>query len=215
MKKYLLRITLGITLLSTGNLFLNGQVDKSLKKEDRNGRELKQKPAPTKKPVKTGQPTKKGNKKIKTDSDVSDSLISLPFNYDIPVVSTDQIYQAEIVENRTTEPEKEKVYNISTIEQMPSFPGGTSELYKWLNNNIRYPAEAAESSIQGRVSLSFTVSKDGSIKDIEVMRSPHESLSRESIRLVKSMPKWIPGRMNGETVNVTYIMPINFRLTNL
>ena len=99
------------------------------------------------------------------------------------------------------------------VENQPEFPGGESALMKYLNKNIRYPAFAQENGIQGRVTVSFIVERDGSIASIEVMRSPAEELSKESIRVVQSMPKWKPGRQRGKAVRVKYVLPITFRLS--
>jgi protein TonB len=83
---------------------------------------------------------------------------------------------------------------------------------KYLGEHIKYPAFAQENGIQGRVTLSFTVEKDGSIANIEVMRSPADELSKEAVRVVSSMPKWKPGKQRGKPVRVKYVLPVVFRL---
>ncbi len=98
------------------------------------------------------------------------------------------------------------------VEQMPSFPGGDAALMKYLSDNIRYPVIAAESGIQGRVILQFVVNRDGTIVDIEVVRSIDRSLDAEAVRVVSNMPRWTPGRQRGRTVRVKYTLPVNFRL---
>lgn len=98
------------------------------------------------------------------------------------------------------------------VEEMPSFPGGPDALMEWLNNNVKYPVQAQENGVQGRVIVSFVVETDGRIDDAEVARSVDPYLDREALRVVKSMPRWIPGRQNGECVRVRYNVPIAFRL---
>lgn len=100
----------------------------------------------------------------------------------------------------------------TVVEQQPEFPGGEAALMQFIKKNLKYPAFAAENGIQGRVTLSFTVEKDGSIANIEVMRSPAEELSKEAIRVVSSMPKWKPGKQRGKPVRVKYVLPVTFRL---
>jgi protein TonB len=100
------------------------------------------------------------------------------------------------------------------VEQMPQFPGGADEMMSWLSNNIHYPAIASDKNIQGRVVLRFVVRPDGSIDNVEIVKSLEPSCDKEAIRAVKSMPKWIPGRQNGNPVSVYYNLPITFRLQN-
>lgn len=106
--------------------------------------------------------------------------------------------------------EPEKIWDV--IEQMPSFPGGDGELMSFLSKNIKYPVIAQENGIQGKVILGFVVSKTGAISDINVLRSLDASCDKEAIRVVKLLPKWIPGKQNGENVNVRYTLPVVFRL---
>ena len=100
----------------------------------------------------------------------------------------------------------------TVVEQQPQFPGGEAALNAFIKKNLKYPAFAAENGIQGRVTLSFTVEKDGSIANIEVMRSPADELSKEAIRVVSSMPKWTPGKQRGKPVRVKFVLPVTFRL---
>ncbi|MDO4319465.1 MAG: energy transducer TonB [Bacteroidales bacterium] len=109
-------------------------------------------------------------------------------------------------------PEPEKVYNIAMVEQKPEFPGGEAAMYKWLSDHINYPAAAAEEGVQGRVVVEFVVSKTGSIENVKVLRSRHPALDKEALRVVKAMPKWQPGRNNGQPVKVTYTLPVTFKL---
>lgn len=105
---------------------------------------------------------------------------------------------------------RNSVYDV--VEQMPSFPGGISGLRTYLNQNIRYPAEAQENCVQGRVVVSFVVGKDGHISDVTVLRSVDPSLDKEAIRVVRNMPRWTPGKQGGEPVRVRYNVPVSFRL---
>ena len=107
-------------------------------------------------------------------------------------------------------PEPEKVF--TAVEQMPQFPGGEGELMKFISNNIKYPAMAMENGVQGRVVVQFVVTKDGSVGEVKVIRGKDPDLDKEAVRVVKSLPKFIPGKMNGQAVNVWYTLPINFKL---
>lgn len=98
-------------------------------------------------------------------------------------------------------------------KKAPTFPGGDKEMYQFLARNIRYPAEAAKKDIQGRVIVQFLVHKDGSLDSAKVVRSVDPLLDAEAVRVVKSMPKFIPGTQNGEPVDLWYTMPINFKLS--
>lgn len=94
----------------------------------------------------------------------------------------------------------------------PSFNGGTSRLYSFINSKIRYPDEAVRDEISGKVVVRFAVCADGQLCDYEIMESPHESLSAESIRIIKSMPRWEPATKNGQPVKVMYSLPIVYQL---
>lgn len=99
------------------------------------------------------------------------------------------------------------------VENMPEFPGGQAALFKFLSENVKYPVIAQENGIQGRVICQFTVNKDGSIVDVEVVRSGGDaSLDKEAVRVIKSMPKWTPGKQRGKPVRVKYTVPVNFKL---
>jgi len=110
--------------------------------------------------------------------------------------------------------EKEKTQIYTQVDVMPSFPGGETALMKFLTDNLTYPINAADQGIQGRVILRFVVNSDGSISDVEVMRSIEKSCDNEAIRVIKLMPKWIPGKLGGVNVPVYYKLPIVYRLQN-
>ena len=126
-----------------------------------------------------------------------------------------------------------KVFDV--VEQMPSFAGGEyvvryrdeegnvheetktcppgqAGLFQYLSNTIQYPVVAEENGVQGRVIVTFVVERDGSITDVKVVKSVAPSLDREAVRVVRSMPKWTPGKQKGDAVRVKYTMPVTFRL---
>lgn len=108
--------------------------------------------------------------------------------------------------------EEEQPVSIAMVEQKPEFPGGEAAMYKWLSDNIVYPSAASEEGVQGRVVVEFVVGKDGSISNVKVVRQRHPALDKEALRVVKAMPKWLPGRNNGQPVKVTYTLPVTFKL---
>lgn len=116
----------------------------------------------------------------------------------------------EAVAQPEPKPEVEKVFDV--VEQMPSFPGGPAALMEWLSNNVKYPVVAQENGVQGRVVVSFVVERDGSITDVKVVRGVDPSLDKEASRVVRAMPRWIPGKQNGSAVRVKYNVPVAFRL---
>lgn len=103
-----------------------------------------------------------------------------------------------------------KVFDV--VEEMPHFPGGAAALQAFLSSNTKYPVVAQENGVQGRVIVSFVVERDGSITDVKVVRSVDPSLDREASRVVRSMPRWSPGKQNGSAVRVKYTVPVVFRL---
>lgn len=100
----------------------------------------------------------------------------------------------------------------TVVEEQPSFPGGVSALFKYLAAEVKYPVIAQENGIQGRVVTSFVVDKEGNIKQVKVERGVDPALDAEALRVVKAMPKWIPGKQKGEVVAVRYILPVQFKL---
>jgi TonB family protein len=101
----------------------------------------------------------------------------------------------------------------SSTQQSPEFPGGTAKFGEYLGKNIYYPVEARKKNIQGRVIVQFIVEADGNLSNLNVLRSPDESLSREAVRVLEKSPKWVPGRQDGIAVRVLYTVPIAFTLT--
>ena len=116
----------------------------------------------------------------------------------------------EVIAAEPVRPNPKKVYDV--VEQMPSFPGGMKAMMDYLARNIRYPANAKNDLIEGRVILQFIVDKKGRLSDVKVARSVEPSLDAEAVRVVKSMPRWNPGIEKGKAVKVRYTLPVTFRL---
>ena len=132
-------------------------------------------------------------------------------------VNTEDDKDVEVVVAATIEVPEEKDEDdevvFVVVESMPEFPGGQQALFKYLSENVKYPVIAQENGIQGRVICQFTVNKDGAIVDVEVARSGGDpSLDKEAVRVIKSMPKWKPGKQRGKAVRVKYTVPVNFKL---
>ena len=123
----------------------------------------------------------------------------------------EEVVIAAPVEAPEEEEEEEVIFVV--VETMPEFPSGQQALFKYLSENVKYPVIAQENGIQGRVICQFVVNKDGSIVDVEVVRSGGDpSLDKEAVRVIKSMPKWKPGKQRGKAVRVKYTVPVNFKL---
>ena len=117
--------------------------------------------------------------------------------------------EVEVVEEAV----EEEAIPFQLVEEKPSFNGGdANEFSKWVNSKLVYPEIAKENGVQGRVTLSFTVEKDGSVTNVRVLRGVDPSLDDEAVRVVKSSPKWKPGKQRDRTVKVTYTFPVIFQL---
>ena len=119
-------------------------------------------------------------------------------------------HKEEIIVEEKHEPVKEEIF--TAVEQMPQFPGGEGELLKYISTHIKYPTMAAENNIQGRVVVKFVVQKDGKVGEVVVLRGQDPDLDKEAVRVVKTLPNFIPGKMNGQAVSVWYTLPNNFKL---
>ena len=152
--------------------------------------------------------TKNTDKKNVATQDASSKKEEEP----VPPSSTkDNTATTSSNEKTTTQPSNdETIYDI--VDQMPSFPGGQTSLFTYISQNIKYPVVAEENGVQGRVICTFVVEHDGSITNVKVIRGVDPSLDWEAIRLIKNMPKWIPGKKGGKAVRVKYTIPITFRL---
>ena len=98
------------------------------------------------------------------------------------------------------------------VEVMPQFPGGQIAMMKYIMENMKYPKQAMKEGIQGRVTVSFIVEKDGRVSNVRLLRSVQPLLDKEAVRVVKSMPKWSPGKHNGKPVRVRFNLPVMFKL---
>lgn len=119
---------------------------------------------------------------------------------------------AELKEQQVIIEEKEPEKPFQSVEQMPQFPGGDAELLRYVSSNLRYPTIAAENGVEGLVVVRFVVNKDGVVSDAEILRSLDPSCDKEAQRVVRSMPKWVPGKQNGRNVAVYYTLPVRFQL---
>ncbi|MBC8004090.1 MAG: energy transducer TonB [Verrucomicrobia bacterium] len=147
---------------------------------------------------------------IKTQEELTKTDVAISIE---DVKGTDEENGMDIAELNEKIVEEDTVSAPYTIvEQMPEFPGGELALRKWIGANVKYPAIATENGVQGKVFVNFVVDKDGRISTVKVVRGVDSSLDKEAIRVIKSMPKWIPGKQNGETVRVSYTIPVNFVL---
>ena len=140
---------------------------------------------------------------------------------DKPVASDIQVVSVTKANNENSKPiptdpvkdsNGEEVFMV--VEKMPEFPGGTAELMKFLQQNIKYPEQARKDSIQGRVIVQFTIKKTGEVSNTTVIRSVSPELDAEAIRVINAMPLWTPGEQKGEPVNVKFTLPIQFRLVS-
>jgi len=122
---------------------------------------------------------------------------------------------AQDKKEKTTQTRKDtttddKIYEV--CEQMPIFEGGDAALLKYLTDSVKYPELAKKHGVQGRVVIGFIVEKDGSLTDVKVLRHVDIALDAEALRVVKGMPKWIPGCQDEQLVRVRYNVPVSFRL---
>ena len=133
-----------------------------------------------------------------------------------PVTIKEPLEEREIEFGRydpvVEKPKRNENEIFKSVEQMPQFPGGDAALMKYIDSHIQYPPEATKNNIQGRVILQFVVDKTGEIGEVKVVRSVDKDLDKEAVRIVKTLPKFIPGRQNGQAVAVWYTLPVTFKL---
>ena len=146
---------------------------------------------------------------VDDDIQVDDAFIMTEDDEDWGVEQMDY-YDVEEVEEEVVE---EEAIPFQLVEEKPSFQGGDANTFsKWVNQRLVYPEIAKENGVQGRVTLQFTVEKDGSITKVKVLRGVDPSLDKEAIRVVSSSPKWTPGKQRDRAVPVTYTFPVIFQL---
>jgi protein TonB len=126
------------------------------------------------------------------------------------VVDAEVVEVIEQVQEEIQEEAPQEVFVV--VEEMPSFPGGDVELFKFIYDNIKYPELAKENNIQGKVILRFCVTYKGTVDQVSIVRGVDPSLDNEAIRVIKMLPLWKPGKQGGKPVNVWYSVPINFQL---
>lgn len=129
------------------------------------------------------------------------------------VEETGEVVEITDVGNVVVEdiPEEEPILQV--VENMPEFPGGMKALMEYLRDNINYPRISRENNSQGKAFINFVVNTDGSIQDVEVLKSSSDPyLDKEAVRVVNTMPKWNPGKQNGKAVRVRFTLPVTFRL---
>nr|AIF26630.1 hypothetical protein [uncultured bacterium fosmid pJB71G8] len=125
---------------------------------------------------------------------------------------TRELKNEVVVEEKKPVVEEKKEEIFKSVEQMPTFPGGDAALMKYLSSHINYPTMAQENNIQGKVIVQFVVTKTGQVGEVKVVRSVDKDLDREAVRVCKSLPKFVPGRQNGQPVSVWYTLPVTFKL---
>jgi len=134
----------------------------------------------------------------------------LPVQFKLPEEEPEIHTTDELADNTTTSTSGRTVYR--SVEQMPQFPGGEAGIMKFLRQNIIYPKQAADNNVQGRVVVQFVVQADGSIGEVKVVRSIDQELDNEAVRVIKTLPRFTPGREGGKPVDVWYTLPVQFKL---
>ena len=127
-----------------------------------------------------------------------------------PASANAQDKRGKTTQTRKDTTTDDKVYEV--CEQMPIFEGGDAALLKYLRENLKYPDKTKDRGVQGRLVIGFIVEKDGSLTDVKVLRHVDIALDAEALRVVKGMPKWIPGCQDEQLVRVRYNVPVSFRL---
>jgi TonB family protein len=145
------------------------------------------------------------------------SLITGPllaYSADMEIVTESPVQEEiKVAEPRHVTDEDEDIdYVYKIVEKKAEFPGGQRKLMEYLKKNVKYPKQALDKSIEGRVLVKFTIKKDGTIDDIRVIKGVDSILDEEAIRVVKNMPKWIPGQSRGKDVNSQFTLPIRFSI---
>ncbi|WP_162053622.1 energy transducer TonB [Pontibacter pamirensis] len=172
-------------------------------------------PPPVRATVKYTPPVVKRDEEVQEEEEIPDVEVLEEVDAGIETIEGDPDAPMDLGEIDGTsdvvaEVVEEKPYTY--VEQMPTFPGGETEMLRYLGKNIRYPAAAQRAGIEGIVVLSFVVSRTGEISEIEVIKKLGGGTDEEAVRVVKSMPKWTPGKQNGRTVPVRYTLPVRYTI---
>lgn len=158
-----------------------------------------QKPQPVELPKQTTQ-----LEIVQDDVEVED----IEINADVQQTEVIEEYVAPVIEEE--EVVEQEIFQI--VEEMPEYPGGDKKLLEYVAKSVKYPQIARESGIQGRVFVNFVIEPDGSVSNVKVLRGIGGGCDEEAMRVIKSMPKWKPGKQRGKAVRVTYTLPVNFKL---
>ncbi len=142
---------------------------------------------------------------VEDDMEIEDEI-------EIDVEADEETIIEEYIPMEDPEEEAEETQIFTVVESMPTFPGGDAARIKYLNSNIKYPTIARESGIQGRVFVTFVVETDGRVTDVKILRGIGGGCDEEAVRVIKNMPKWVPGKQRGKSVRVQFNMPILFKL---
>lgn len=153
-------------------------------------------PPPPKQPEATQIEIVDDDEEIEDEMDIDDTEID-----------EETVIEMVEIEEKVDEPE---IFTI--VEKMPSFPGGEKALFKYLGDNIKYPAMAKDAGIQGKVFVNFVVNETGKITNVKILRGIGGGCDEEAMRVVKSMPKWNAGKQRGKAVKVSFNLPIKFTL---
>ncbi|WP_242923732.1 energy transducer TonB [Pontibacter liquoris] len=172
-------------------------------------------PPPVRSTVKYTPPVVKRDEEVRTEEEVPDVEKLEEIDAGVKTVEGDKNAPPDLgdidgTSDVVAEVVEEKPYTY--VEQMPTFPGGETEMLKYLAKNIRYPAAAQRAGVEGLVVLSFVVGKTGEISEIQVIKNLGAGTDEEAMRVVKSMPKWTPGKQNGRAVPVRYTLPVRFTI---
>lgn len=132
-------------------------------------------------------------------------MLGTQFGFSQEVTKEEEV---ELVENEGGDELDGEIFTI--VEKMPEYPGGQDAMYKYLSENIEFPQQAKSQGIEGIVYVTFVVSKNGSVKNVRILRGIGGGCDEEALRVIKKMPKWSPGKQRGRSVNVQYNIPIKF-----
>lgn len=142
---------------------------------------------------------------------IVDNDVELDEDLEIDDMEMDEEFEVDfsMLEPEDEEP-GDQIFMI--VEEMPEFPGGTAALLKYIAHNVKYPIICQENGIQGMVSVSFVINEKGEVTNVKAYRGTDANLEQEAVRVVKSLPKWKPGKQRGKAVKVSYSVPVRFRL---
>ncbi|WP_185116829.1 energy transducer TonB [Dysgonomonas massiliensis] len=196
----------------------NIPVEQELPQEQIAKQEMAPPPPPLKSTIKFTPPVIKKDDEVKEEDEMKAVSEVLETKLQVSmadVKGTDEKFGIaidELKEHKVIVEEKPQEKPFTTVEQMPTYPGGETEMYSFISKQLKYPVTAQESGIQGRVIVRFVVTSTGEISDVKVLRGIDPACDKEATRVVKMMPKWVPGKQNGRNVAVYFTLPIIFKL---